>query len=340
MNCIKCGKSPAKFKCSKCRKRYCSARCQKSDWKVHKKICKPIELSAGDGAHEISRSTEIESKETLNISRGLCSFYNEPLLPVTLDCSPSSRGRCLRAKRDIEVGELVLAAEAFSVVKQEFNMSSHCHWCLKKKSSSKPFICKHCERAIFCSEECYAAGLNHHAFECNALKKFVSNSSTLLDERELVSLIASMLENKIDVSDHEVPDDKETVRLLISTISAKRYLGSCDSSTECGVKTKMQFEDVMSLKSHLSQSKLSSKWPIILASGKKLLSKLRRAELIEPKDDMTADQLIGLLYRIRYNAFPCKFKLKYLSFSVVCMLLLYKFYFQMIFCGILYPSER
>ena len=39
--CSNCTKLDSNYKCSKCKKVfYCSKKCQKEDWKSHKKICK------------------------------------------------------------------------------------------------------------------------------------------------------------------------------------------------------------------------------------------------------------------------------------------------------------
>jgi hypothetical protein len=50
MNCIQCGKTPSEVKkCGRCRKtRYCSRKCQKKHWKIHKIECQKREIVLPD----------------------------------------------------------------------------------------------------------------------------------------------------------------------------------------------------------------------------------------------------------------------------------------------------
>lgn len=82
-------------------------------------------------------------------------------------------GRCVVAKRDIEIGQTVLVAENFaSAITSE--KQAYCHTCQKMEMNFLP--CANCSACMFCDEDC-ANYDNLHKMECQTCYSQISDIS-------------------------------------------------------------------------------------------------------------------------------------------------------------------
>lgn len=74
-------------------------------------------------------------------------------------------GRHIRARRNIEAGELLSVQQGYATILAPENFYTHCSNCLRQTWSSIP--CQKCPNVVYCNEKCRdQAWEHHHAFEC------------------------------------------------------------------------------------------------------------------------------------------------------------------------------
>ncbi|KAK7065828.1 hypothetical protein SK128_022896 [Halocaridina rubra] len=98
---------------------------------------------------------------------------NVPVLSKAIEISSSAaRGRCLRATRDIALGEVLGVEEANSVC-MVMKSYMYCSTCFRRTSS--PLPCPVCSEALYCSEACRIRALTEeHWLECALHRTMVS----------------------------------------------------------------------------------------------------------------------------------------------------------------------
>ncbi|KAM4719214.1 LOW QUALITY PROTEIN: histone-lysine N-methyltransferase Smyd1-like [Anableps anableps] len=116
-------------------------------------------------------SNQGETSDTSS-ARSTCS---EPVLRVLGPVWPmelfdaGGKGRGLRATREINTGEVVLAEPSYAAVVFNSLASQVCHSCFRRQANLHR--CAQCRFAHYCNRTCQTAGWDDHKQECAAIRK-------------------------------------------------------------------------------------------------------------------------------------------------------------------------
>ncbi|KAH7831320.1 uncharacterized protein MONOS_5252 [Monocercomonoides exilis] len=121
--------------------------------------------------------------------------------------SAPSFGRFAIATRDIHSGEHIIESKAISAVVYGHHAKEYCHTCFKSLKGISPYICKKCEFARYCSEECQKADTLHSSVECPTLLEWTGLKSDA-DTRMIIRLLTLLDQEQKSKVAHEptVPD--------------------------------------------------------------------------------------------------------------------------------------
>ncbi|KAK1941736.1 N-lysine methyltransferase SMYD2 [Phytophthora citrophthora] len=103
----------------------------------------------------------------------------------------ATRGRLLRATRDVKTGESVLRDVAYGNVVLSANRTALCAVCLR--AADADICCDDCSRVFFCSEECQEKLQDVHEKECEALEEVDLVASKTSTDVNLLRLLIRIL---------------------------------------------------------------------------------------------------------------------------------------------------
>ncbi|ETO85256.1 hypothetical protein F442_00940 [Phytophthora nicotianae P10297] len=120
----------------------------------------------------------------------------------------ATRGRLLRATRDVKTGESVLRDRAYGNVVLSANRAALCAVCLR--TADADICCDDCSKVFFCSEACQEKLQDVHEKECEALEEVdLVASKTSVDVDLLRLLIRILVSRSQDASDGKLHMDEE-----------------------------------------------------------------------------------------------------------------------------------
>jgi len=130
----------------------------------------------------------------------------------------ASRGRMLRATRDVKTGESVLCERGYGNVVLSANRAALCAVCLR--AADADICCDDCSKVFFCSQECQEVLQDVHEKECEALEEVdLAASKTGTDVDLLRLLIRILASRSLDDADGELhADDKGVVRASYANV--------------------------------------------------------------------------------------------------------------------------
>lgn len=161
--------------------------------KMYDRCLVDIELSKkANCSEQLLRKLEKRKCECLNlIKSSVQQIVSEPSadkLPYIADSLQIQEdevfGRLVRAKRDIEIGEVLLIEKDFVRI-VDSDLNNYCTNCGKTKMNFIP--CKNCADATFCSIECTRN--NFHETECD----MVLGTSDVCDGQSLIFILRSLI---------------------------------------------------------------------------------------------------------------------------------------------------
>jgi len=84
------------------------------------------------------------------------------------------KGRGLRTKQSLKIGELILKEDPYACVVMNANSKATCHWCLNFAAfgmqGTKMSKCSGCNYARYCDRDCQKKAWKEHKCECKAVR--------------------------------------------------------------------------------------------------------------------------------------------------------------------------
>ncbi|POM79746.1 Hypothetical protein PHPALM_2513, partial [Phytophthora palmivora] len=129
----------------------------------------------------------------------------------------ASRGRLLRATRDIKTGESVLRDRAYGNVVLSVHRAVLCAVCLR--AADADICCDDCSKVFFCSEECQESLQDVHEKECEALEEVDLVASKTGTDVDLLRLLIRILATRsLDATDKLYMDEEGNVRTSYANV--------------------------------------------------------------------------------------------------------------------------
>ncbi|OWZ15375.1 hypothetical protein PHMEG_00010988 [Phytophthora megakarya] len=129
----------------------------------------------------------------------------------------ASRGRLLRATRDVKTGESVLRDRAYGNVVLSVNRATLCAVCLR--AADADICCDDCSKVFFCSEECQEALQDIHEKECEALEDVDLVASKTSTDVDLLRLLIRILAARaVDTADKLHVDEEGNVTTTYANV--------------------------------------------------------------------------------------------------------------------------